>query len=142
MSAVCAAIFACAALALPATTVSSLSVPDGAVYGQTVSITGVYPDYARKKIGRQQMFQPQFGVYCYQGGALAWASFTGPGKETNLGGGWWQATVQFTLGGTANGYTWTSGPASCSALLGYFTRNQDGSLTYHQLASASFDVSV
>lgn len=119
---------------------SSLAVsPVSPVFGDTVTLTAVYPGEARKKVGRQQMNQPQIGVYCYQSGTLVWAAFTSPGDETNLGGGWWTGTASVTLGGTGNGYTWTGGAASCFGLLGYYTTKD---LIYQQLASVSFDVAA
>lgn len=114
-------------------------------FGQQITLTAIYPSEARKKIGRRQMFQPQINLSCQQNGAVVYYQVSGPGKETNLGGGWWQGTSGlFTLGGNSSvggrSYSWPSGPATCSGFSGYFTTDSTSALYWHTLATVDFQV--
>lgn len=102
-------------------------------FGQAVTFTGVY---GKVYGGRQPQLpnQPQVQVNCtLDADGSGWQANQETTNKQSLGGGWNQSTYPFTLGGQ----NWTSGGASCSAVLFYF----DGNLVLHELAFANFTVS-
>jgi hypothetical protein len=130
-----------------ATSTGSITVSNpNPVYGDKVTLTAVYPSAARKKIGRQQMVQPQIDLDCYQtsssGTSTVYYQVRSPATEVNLGNGWWQGTtLQFTLGGNTSvgdrQYSWPSGPATCDGFVGYFVGKD---LVWTSVASVNFNV--
>ena len=130
-----------------AATTGSITVSNpNPAYGEKVTLTAVYPSDARKKIGRQQMVQPQINLTCSQtsssGSSTVFYQVSSPATEVNLGNGWWQGTtLPFTLGGdTSVGgrqYSWPSGPASCTGFVGYFVTKD---LIWTPVANVTFNV--
>lgn len=112
-----------------------------------MTFTITYPKEAARKVGRQQMFNPNVDLRCYQDGAPVYATITGPDTGQQNGDGTTTAiTGARTLGGrTSLGgvvYDWPSGPADCYATLYYFSadKRSDG-LVFNFLAATSFHVS-
>lgn len=102
------------------------------VFGQAITLAGVY---GKVYNGRQPQLpnQPQVQVNCtLDADGSGWQANQETTNKQSLGQGWNQSTYPFTLSGA----NWTSGGASCSAVLFYF----DASFTLHELAFAYFTV--
>jgi hypothetical protein len=108
-------------------------------YGDSVTFTEVYGTVYH---GRQPQYpnQPSTQLDCLQNGVRVYSENTWTLNKTNLGHGWWQSVAgPFVLAAYgANGLTWSSGAASCSATLYYF----DGSNVLHTLAQTQFEVAA
>ncbi len=108
-------------------------------YGDTVDFTGVYPKVATRRIGTQQHWNPAVQVDCYRDGVRIYSANTAIYKDKQAGGGELTGVSgPVHLGGTANGWTWTEGAATCSATLWYFGHDE---LT-HFLAQITFEVAA
>lgn len=106
------------------------------VFGQQVTFTGTY---GKVYHGRQPQLpnQPQVQVNCtIDLDGSGWQDNQWTSNKLNLGNGWATSTYPFTLAGGGNGAHWTSGGASCGAVLFYF----DPDFTLHELAWMGFQV--
>ncbi len=122
---------------------ASIEVTGDLTYGSSITVTATYPSAARRKIGRQQMVQPQINVGLYQTvdgvTSLVFFVVSWPADEENLGGGWWRGTTPpIPLGGPSRAdVSWDDGAAFGSAWCGYFT---DKTLDWHTVASVELQV--
>lgn len=111
-------------------------------FNDTINFTAVYPKEGDKKIGRQQMFQPQIQVLCSQNNQRVYAAITTTvSKKQNTDGSITGLSGNVKLGGltsvSGNQYNWSGGPADCNVNILYYTTKD---LIPNFVASSQFSV--
>lgn len=128
-----------AASATPAAGATYSLTPNVAapVYGSWLSYTAVVPPEAARQSRQPQYHdQPSFQTDCYQDNVRVWSGNTSTVSRKRADGAVTVVSGYVILGGTANGWTWTSGAARCYGTVYYFdVQNQ-----LHTVATTVFEV--
>ena len=114
----------------PSVNLTSDSVP---TVGNTVRFVGVYPNEARQKVGRQQQYNPDVQVDCYQNGVRVYTENNAFFNETKNSDGSWTGI---------SGDVLLTQPGDCTVTLYYFSKDpKTHALIYNFLAYNTFTAS-